>query len=54
MPTAPIPVQTAYAVPIGRSCTAFASSTMLDDEYHVVAFRRDTKYEPGVDVAQPE
>ncbi|MFC6954416.1 hypothetical protein [Halorubellus litoreus] len=25
----------------------------LDERYHVVAFRRDTKYEPGVDVAPP-
>ena len=29
VPTAPIPVHTGYAVPIGRVCTAFARSTML-------------------------
>lgn len=29
VPTAPIPVHTAYAVPIGRLCEAFASNTIL-------------------------
>ncbi len=29
VPTAPIPVQTAYTVPIGRSWTTFASNTIL-------------------------
>ncbi len=29
VPTAPIPVQTGYAVPIGIVCTAFANSVML-------------------------
>jgi hypothetical protein len=29
VPTAPIPVQTAYAVPIGSVCVALTSSTML-------------------------
>ena len=29
VPTAPIPVQTVYAVPIGSVCVAFTSSVML-------------------------
>lgn len=29
VPTAPIPVQTGYAVLIGKDCTAFANKTML-------------------------
>ena len=29
VPTAPIPVQTAYAVPMGRCCVTFKSSPML-------------------------
>jgi hypothetical protein len=29
VPTAPIPVQTAYAVPIGRLCVALTNSTIL-------------------------
>src|SRR5690606_41033374 len=29
VPTAPIPVQTAYAVPIGNVCVAFISSNIL-------------------------
>lgn len=30
VPTAPIPVQMAYAVPNGKVCTAFASNVMLN------------------------
>jgi hypothetical protein len=33
--------------------SAVGTPPTLDGEYHVVAFRRDTKYEPGVDVAPP-
>lgn len=29
VPTAPIPVHTAYAVPIGRLCVAFANNPIL-------------------------
>lgn len=29
VPTAPIPVQTAYAVPIGKLCVAFANNPIL-------------------------
>lgn len=29
VPTAPMPVHTAYAVPIGSDCVAFTSNTML-------------------------
>ena len=33
--------------------SAVGTPPTLDESYHVVAFRRDTKYEPGVDVAPP-
>jgi len=34
--------------------SAVGTPPTLKDEYHVVAFQRDTKYGPGVDVARPE
>jgi hypothetical protein len=33
--------------------SAVGTPPTLDAQYHVVAFRRDTKYEPGVDVTPP-
>ncbi|WP_227132913.1 hypothetical protein [Halorubellus salinus] len=33
--------------------SAVGTPPTLDEAYHVVAFRRDTKYDPGVDVAPP-
>lgn len=41
VPTAPMPVHTAYAVPMGKVCVAFTSSAML-----AIRATRKPRYQP--------
>ena len=53
VPTAPIPVHTGYAIPIGRVCVAFASSDILMTENNRNPPIHSHHSRPSTDFARP-